>query len=358
MVARGMLKVATAVSHYPFYNFRYLKLLQELSKVFDVYVFAWSKLKTIREKNKTFKLCYTLPFIIPRRIKYYVGPLITQPFLNLIGPDVAWLFDTAISLTPLIIEAPIILDVDDPKFTPSSKFSLIGGHRLMRDRGVKKVVVPTSIIKEKLVKFFDISEDKVEVIPNGVDLELFKPSELPGEDIVLYYGTLAPHRSRFLARVVEEVLKLKRDVKFIIIGDAPIWLKKFFIDRDIIDDIIMPGYIKHDSLPRWVTKAKVCIFTQDVSLGGRLSIKLLEYMASGRPIVATDVDEAWPIKESSAGIVSPLDPAAFAEAVVKLLEDKELARKLAENGIKYARKYDWREIAKRYAQLMKEAARS
>ncbi|MCL7402622.1 MAG: hypothetical protein LZ168_07560, partial [Thaumarchaeota archaeon] len=108
------MRIATAVSSYPFYNFRYLKLLHELSKIFDVYVFARSKLKTMREENKQFKLSYTFPFIIPRKIRYYVGPLITQPLLNLIGPDIVWLFDTAIPLTPLMIQAPIILDIDDP----------------------------------------------------------------------------------------------------------------------------------------------------------------------------------------------------------------------------------------------------
>jgi glycosyltransferase involved in cell wall biosynthesis len=325
--------------------------LHEFSKVFNVYVFAGSKLKATRKEDKRFKLCYTFPFIIPRRIRYRVGPLITQPFLNLVEPDVVWLFDTA---ALLMAEAPIILDVDDPKFTPSSKFSLKRGLHLMRDRRVKKVVVPTDMIKEKLVRFYDISEDKVEVIPNGVDLELFKPSKLPEEDIVLYYGTLAPHRSRFLARVVEEVLRLKRDAKFIIIGDVPIWLKKFFIDRNIIDNIIMPGFIEHDNLPPWIEKAKVCIFTQDASLGGRLPAKLLDYMASGRPIVATDVDEAWPVKESGAGIISPLDPKIFAENIIKILEDEELAERLAERGVGYAKRFSWDQIVNKYIELVRD----
>jgi glycosyltransferase involved in cell wall biosynthesis len=353
-----MLRVTTMVSHYPFYTIRHRKLLHEFSKVFKVYVFAWSKLKTIGGESKQLKLCYTLPSIIPRRVKYYVGPLITQPILNLVGFDVVWLLGTDIPLAPLMLEAPIIIDIEDPNFTALSKKSLMRDLYLLRNKSVEKVVVPTSMIKEKLTKLYDISEDKVEVIPNGVDLELFKPSKLPEEDIVLYYGTLAPHRSRFLARVVEETLKLRRDVKFVIIGYAPTWLKRFFVDRKIIGSIVMPGYIKHDDLPQWIARAKVCIFTQDVSLGRGSSLKLLECMASGRPIVATDVDEAWPIRESGAGVISSLDPAAFAEAVVKLLEDEELTKKLVERGIRYARQYDWKDMVKRYIQLMKEVAHS
>jgi glycosyltransferase involved in cell wall biosynthesis len=353
-----MLRVATAVSCYPFYNVRYLKLLHELSKVFDVYVFAGSKLKTTREEDKRFKLCYTLPFTIPRRIRYYVGPLVTQPLLNLIGSDVVWLLDAAIPLTPLMIKTPIIVDAEDPKFTPQSRLSFVQSLYLMKNERVKRIVTTTNILKDKLAKLYGIPEDKIEVIPYGVDLELFRPTKLPDEDTVLYYGTLAPHRSRFLVKVIEEVLKRKKDVRFIIVGDAPRWLQEYLIRRNYMGNVVMPGYVEHDKLPEWIERAKVCIFTQDVSLGGRLSFKLLEYMASGRPTVGTDVDESWPIRESGAGIISPLDPAAFAEAVVKLLEDEELAKRLAERGVRYARQYGWKDMVKRYVQLMKEVAYS
>jgi glycosyltransferase involved in cell wall biosynthesis len=351
-----MLKVATAVSCYPFYNFRYLKLLHEFSKVFNIYVFAGSKLKTTRGEDMGFKLCYTLPFTIPRRIRYHVGPLMTQPFLNLVGPDVVWLFDTTILLTSFIINAPIILDAEDPELTPQSSFSFVQSLYLMKNERVKRIVTTTNILKDKLAKLYGIPEDKIEVIPYGVDLELFRPTKLPDEDSVLYYGTLAPHRSRFLVKVIEEVLRRRKGVRFIIVGDAPRWLQEYLIRRNYMENIIMPGYVEHDKLPEWIERAKVCIFTQDVSLGGRLSFKLLEYMSSGRPIVGTDVDESWPIRESGAGIISPLDPAAFAEAVVKLLEDEELAKRLAERGVRYARQYGWKDMVKRYVQLMKEVA--
>jgi glycosyltransferase involved in cell wall biosynthesis len=348
------MRIATAISCYPFYNFRYVKLLHEFSKIFDVYVFAGSKLKTIREEDKQFKLCYIFPFIVPRRIRYYIGPLIAQPLLNLVGPDIVWLFDTAIPLMPLILKVPIILDVDDPNLISSTRFSLIRDFYLMRNRNVKKIVTTTNLLKSKLVKFYGIPADKIEVIPNGVDLELFKPTNLPDEDVVLYYGTLAPHRSRFLVKVIENVLRCRRDVKFIIIGDAPRWLQEYLACKSYMGNIIMPGYIEHDKLPEWIRKAKVCIFTQDISLGGRFPTKLLDYMASGRPIVATDVDESWPIKESGAGIISPLNPEIFAESIIKLLEDKELAMKLVEKGVKYARQCSWDNVVAKYVRLMRE----
>jgi glycosyltransferase involved in cell wall biosynthesis len=95
----------------------------------------------------------------------------------------------------------------------------------------------------------------------------------------------------------------------------------------------------------------VCILPQDRSLGGRLSFKLLEYMACGRPVVATNVDESFPLKESGAGIVTDIDAEAMAEAIIRLLDDDKLAEELTRKGIEYAQKYDWNKMVEDYVRL-------
>lgn len=118
--------------------------------------------------------------------------------------------------------------------------------------------------------------------------------------------------------------------------------------------IELTGFVPHDKLPFWISKARVCIFTQDVSLGGRLPTKLLDYMASGRPIVATDVEEAWPVIEANSGIIVPRDPVKFADATIMLLEDDSLAEKLAKKGLDYVKKFDWQHILNKYIEVFEE----
>ncbi|MEM2652558.1 MAG: hypothetical protein QXU87_10870 [Candidatus Caldarchaeum sp.] len=68
------LRLATAVSAYPFYNFRYLELLQEFSKRFVVYCFAGSRLKSssvVPEKPAYVR--HVLPFTLPRRVSIKLG---------------------------------------------------------------------------------------------------------------------------------------------------------------------------------------------------------------------------------------------------------------------------------------------
>ena len=140
-----------------------------------------------------------------------------------------------------------------------------------------------------------------------------------------------------MLEVIEVLARERRDVKFLLIGDIPSSVRDRLL-RVAGNRVEMPGFVEHDRLPQFLQKARVCILPQDRSLGGRLSFKLLEYMASGRTVVATSVDESFPLKESGAGIVTDIDAEAMAEAVIKLLDDDRLAEGLANNGVKYAQK--------------------
>jgi len=349
------LRLATSVSTWPFYNFRYRKLLSELAKRFKLYVIAGSTLPR-GGKDYTFKLVTVLPFRLPRRIRYRISPLLAYTAINAVNPDVVWLFDTATPIFPILTGAPIVLDTDDPKIilpreelSRMSRTSLVNEWRLLKSKKIRKIVVATWMIKDKFVKL-GVDEQKIEVIPNGVDTKLFTPTPLPDEPVVLYYGTFQPHRARLLLEVVEVLAKARRDVKFLLVGDIPPPVKSRL--RHVLGNRVeMPGYVEHDLLPSFIQRARVCILPQDRSLGGRLSFKLLEYMAAGRPVVATDVDESFPLKESGAGIVTEVDPEAMAKAVIELLDDDRLANQLARKGVEYARRYDWNKMVENYVRL-------
>ncbi|MEM2596417.1 MAG: glycosyltransferase family 4 protein [Candidatus Caldarchaeum sp.] len=355
-------RLATAVSAYPFYNFRYLKLLDEFARVFDVYCFAGSALGR-RVRRAGFRLVHVYPFTVPRRIRYVVGPYVAQFFMNVIRADVVWLFDTATALAPNFLRSPAVLDVEDPKvvlppdeLAKQSRLSFVHEMRMLRDKRFRKIVVTTEMIRRKFVSL-GVDKERIEVIPYGVDTELFKPSPLPDEPVVLYYGTFQPHRAQLLVKVVEKVASMRSDIRFLLVGDVPqpvaTMLKKVAGDR-----VEMPGFVPHDELPKWIQKSRICILTQDRSLGGRLSFKLLEYMASGRPVVSTDVDESFPVRDSGAGIVTPIDADAMANAIIQLIDDDALAKQMAERGVNYAKQFDWRMMVDKYVNLIKQVAQT
>ncbi|MEM2845471.1 MAG: hypothetical protein QW152_05230, partial [Nitrososphaerota archaeon] len=57
------------------------------------------------------------------------------------------------------------------------------------------------------------------------------------------------------------------------------------------------------------------------------------------------------VRESGAGIITPIDPKIFAENIITLLEDKKLAKELAKKGIEYARRFSWDDMIKKYVEL-------
>ncbi|RLG03417.1 MAG: hypothetical protein DRN54_02890 [Thaumarchaeota archaeon] len=345
------IRVSSTVSAYPFYNYRYVRLLRELASRFRIRIFAASKLPSnFLRAHENFQVIYVFPFVLPRNIRYRIGPYISQIYSMAYQSDIILLFEKVTEPLLLFSRTPIILDMDDPDF---KKLARSGAYKVLNSDKIRKIVIPSELAKKRLISL-GVAREKLEVIPNGVDLKLFRPQPLPSEEIVLYYGTLTPNRAKLLLESIRIVCRARPTSNFLVIGEVPRPFIETLKSLRLLNRVKLTGFVPHDSLPSYLARARVCIFPQENSLGGRLPMKLLDYMASGRPIVATDVDESWPVKEAGSGIITPPDPSTFAEAILKLLEDEQLSLKLVQNGIKYVRNFSWEKIAAKYAKLIEE----
>jgi glycosyltransferase involved in cell wall biosynthesis len=351
----------TYIPYFSFNSIRYNKLLTEFAKLFEVYVLAGVRHRgDSTEKAMNYKVLYMVPFYLPGRVRqiFYLFYRMLMP-LNIVRADVLWLIGKTGPPQLLLTKQPIVLDIEDPRITlpaeeihSQPRLYLVNELRLLRNRKVRKVVVPTEMIKRKFIAL-GLDEDRISVIPNGVDTSLFHPTPLPKEPVVLYYGTFHPIRAKLLLEVINVLVRRRRDVRFLLVGDIPPSVRNKLL-HVAGNRVEMPGFVEHDLLPQYIQKARVCILPQDRSLGGRLSIKLLEYMASGRPVVSTNVDESFPLKESGAGIVTEVDPQSFVDAVIRLLEDDALANHLARKGVEYAQRYDWNKMVEDYIKLFQQ----
>jgi glycosyltransferase involved in cell wall biosynthesis len=348
----------TYIPYFSFNSIRYNKLLTEFAKLFEVYVLAGVRPRgdSIKKTNN-YKVLYMVPFYLPGRVRQIFYPFYRMLMpLNIVRADVLWLIGKTGPPQLLITKQPIVLDIEDPRITlpdeelhSQPKLYLINELRLLRNKKVRKVVVPTEMIKRKFIAL-GLDEDRISVIPNGVDTSLFHPTPLPKEPVVLYYGTFHPIRAKLLLEVIDVLVRRRQNVRFLLAGDVPPTVRERLL-RVAGNRVEMLGFVEHDLLPQYIHKARVCILPQDRSLGGRLSIKLLEYMASGRPVVSTNVDESFPLKESGAGIITEIDAEAMAEAIIRLLDDDKLAEEFARKGVEYAQKYNWDKIVEDYVRL-------
>jgi len=232
-------------------------------------------------------------------------------------------------------------------------------------KNADKIVAITSYLKDYLVTR-NIEGNKIHIIPNGVDLELFNSEKFDNDNIlklrdsfkakkiVLFAGALQD--LDIVIRSAKNVIDTIPDVKYVIIGDhrdpnrtKEIWehkvekigLGKYFI---------FLGRKPRSEIPQYLLCADVCIdsFPNEPYYAAAHPIKLLEYGACAKPVVATKVTETEKIikHEIFGYLANPNNSEEYGKYLIKLLNDPHLGKKMGEEFQKYVKEnFDWNKLA-------------
>ncbi len=174
----------------------------------------------------------------------------------------------------------------------------------------------------------------------------------PGQIAIGSMGALTPQKGyEYLLKAAPAVIRSHPSVRFFIGGEG--YLKEELLElRDeagLKDQVEFLGFQK--DVPELLSAFDIFILP---SLYEGLPVSLVEAMASGLPIVTTDVDgNCEAIGENEAGLaVEPLDPPALARALIKLIEDPGLRERMGQAGRKRARAlFSVRSMVKQYEKL-------
>jgi phosphatidylinositol alpha-mannosyltransferase len=200
------------------------------------------------------------------------------------------------------------------------------------------------------------------VIPNGIDVKRFTnqpvlPELADGMRNLLFVSRLEYRKG--LGYLLRAFLQLKPsfpDLRLVIVGDGPMrrWYSNF-VARNDVADVVMAGYVEPSELPRYYASCEIFCApaTGDESFG----IVLLEAMASGKPIVATDIDGfRHVIRSGREGLlVERKSTRRLASALRSLLLDRELARAMGERGRRTVLQYDWERVLDQVTSVYQEA---
>ena len=232
-------------------------------------------------------------------------------------------------------------------------------------RKADAVVAVTPGIKNYLVKH-GINENKVWFIENGANTELFKPikdsnvvNELKDrlhinndEKVVLFVGNLAPWQGvEYLIKAAPLIIKEIPKIKFLIVGDGILKgkLESLTNELNMGYNIIFTGGVPYEKVPQYVNISDVCIVPKRKMRTGYSPLKLYEYMACGKPVIATNIAGFEILEQYNAGIlVNPENSEELSNAIVKLLKNKQLREQMGANGRKLVvREYSWESTAKK-----------
>ena len=190
----------------------------------------------------------------------------------------------------------------------------------------------------------------VGVVPNGVDTGSFDPSPLGSAIVMTGTFSYAPNAdgARWLAREVwPRVRRAAPAAELRLVG----------LDGELLGDLAGDGITVVGTVPDIrpeLARARAAV--APIHAGGGTRIKILEAFAAGRPVVATRIGaEGLGLADADAAFLRD-GPAAFADALVRLLSDVSLARAMGERGRKLAEsRFDWRAGTARLEALLERA---
>ena len=233
-----------------------------------------------------------------------------------------------------------------------------------------RIITVTFKLKDLLSLEYGVESKKIVVIQNGANTTLFRPMDMAktkkeiGLDLnieyVCFVGSLFYWQGvQNLIKSTPLVLEKYPDTKILIVGDGPMKkeLSELARQTGIMDKVIFTGAVSYEEVPLYINASDVCVAPKVPLEGGYSPIKLYEYMACSRPVIATRTDGFEILEENDAGLlVNPDDSKKFADAIIQFLVDKELGTKMGVNGRNYVLKnHSWENIAHKVSDVCQQA---
>lgn len=220
-------------------------------------------------------------------------------------------------------------------------------------------VIAVSNASANFCRAFGVPEGKIEIIPNGLDPSGFNLDDgsriradlgIGSRPLIMTAIRLVKRKGpRYLVTAFSKVLRRMPDAMLVIAGDGPEAknLRRLTKKLGIGSSVLMLGSLPHKQVLKLMTAADVFVLP---SLMESFGLVLLEAMMAGTPIVCTHVGGVPEVIENGVNglMVPPADDDALANAILMILNDRNLAKRLSRNGLKIVReRFDWKKTAKK-----------
>ncbi len=230
------------------------------------------------------------------------------------------------------------------------------------------VIVPSGSARDDLVGMERVDEAKVRVVHHGVDR--FTPPP-PGAieaaprrfgvegPYVLFVGGIEPRKN--IAALIDAFARLAPDATLVVAGGRVRWIPEAAdrlrsvveaLPQEVRRRIALTGYVSDADKTALTAGAAVLAYP---SLYEGFGFPVLEAMAAGVPVLASNVSSLPEVAGDAALLVDPLDPDAIADGLRRLLEDEALRLRLRDAGLARAASFTWEATALKTAEVLRAA---
>jgi glycosyltransferase involved in cell wall biosynthesis len=232
-----------------------------------------------------------------------------------------------------------------------------------------RIMTVSESSKRDILRFVDTQPEKIDVIYNAYDERFaIEPREEDvvrvreryqlTDEFVLYAGNVKPHKN--LERLIDAFAIVRKQgldhLKLVLIGDE---ISKYTALRRAVHQhqlhkyVRFLGYLPEETLAVMYRLAGVFVFP---SLYEGFGLPPLEAMASGTPVVTSNVSSLPEVAGDAAVLVDPYDPQAIADGIYRVLTDETLRRDMVHKGIARAGQFSWEQSVRRVRAIYGEVA--
>ena len=287
------------------------------------------------------------------------------------------LFHAPHYMLPALTPSPTVVTIHDcihlmfPQYLPNRlSYAYARASLWTATHKSDRILTVSETSKRDILRFFRVPSEKIDVIHNAIDERFgIQPSEEHvvrvreryqlNEGFVLYAGNIKPHKN--LERLIEAFSEVRRQgldaLKLLIIGDeiSKLQALRRAVHRYKLHKYVrFLGYVPDETLAVLYRLASVFVFP---SLYEGFGLPPLEAMASGTPVVTSNVSSLPEVVGDAAILVDPYDSMSIADGILRLLTNEELRTEMRTRGFARAQAYSWERSIRRIREIYGQVAR-
>lgn len=230
------------------------------------------------------------------------------------------------------------------------------------------IVTVSQYSLKKITMLYNVKQDKIRVVPNGVDVQHFKPMNVPvdfkaklgirGRRCVLFVGNLVPRKGlNLLIEASKNVVKELRNVCFLIVGEGPLKgsLIAYARKLNVQENFYFLGRVSDETLLKIYNCSDVVVLP---SFQEGQGITLLEAQATAKPVVACKAGgTAEIVVHGKTGLLVKPNSHELANALLTLLSDEDACKSMGQQGREFvSRNFSWDVCAQKMLNVYLEAS--
>ena len=252
------------------------------------------------------------------------------------------------------LDIPSIVKVDDAIYEKASGIKslqrkiekMINGKTL---RAGTKILVSNNETKKIIIDEYNVMQEKISIVPNGVDLSMFNITKKKNSKKVVFAGAMYYHRGLdVLLKTIPLVIEKIPDAKFVLLGSGTEMDKlKEIVSKNKLDNSVeFKGWIEREKIPENIADASIGIgplrLTEVTSRA--LPIKVLEYMAVSLPVIAQKGTLPNDVLENEKNGFFIENHIELAEKIILLLNEPKKVENMGAHSLKLVQKFSWDQV--------------